>query len=200
MSQHLFTLLATVILSAACAAPSQAQSGPHPEGSQTMIRVKARHAKKQGLPPIGFALDIGKTAMLASKFPEPGLYLTASGPPGGLLLLQVSGYRGEAHDQAALDAQIQARFSQPHHTPLVLHEAGTLRLSGADRVARSFMTGKHEMTRARWCAALVPSKTGAGEGLLVVIGEAAGPTDPVTCAAVAANRNLAPLVASFALE
>lgn len=170
------------------------------KGSNTVVRIKARQAKQKGLPAIGFSVDPAGTAMSASPFPEDGVYLTLSGPPGGPLLFQVFAYRSNGHDAAALDAQIKARFNQPHQQPLQLDEQGTLKLSGSDRAIRTFITGSMPMIRTRWCAALIPAPSGHAEGLFVVFGDAAPAVKTAECAAIVAHPHLAPLVRSFAVD
>lgn len=195
------TVLYALLVAACVIVPIHKDDGMHQLGPiARLIRVKAKEAVKKGLPPIGFSIELTGTAMSGLAFPEKGLYLTASGPPGGTLLMQVLSYEAKIHDPAALDAQIRAHFSKAWQQPLVLHQQGTLRLAGKQRPARAFMTGKSGMTRARWCAALVSPTGASGAGLLVAVGEAAGPDDPVTCAAVTAHKELAPLIRSFILE
>ena len=191
---------ATVVLIACVVAGCATLQGTtRTKGGGEVVRIKPREAKKHALPPIGFRVDTAGTAMLASKFPDDGLYLTMSGPPGGPLLVQVYGYAGTAHDVATLEAQIRANYDKPWFQPFTLDQTTKLSLGGADRLARTFLTGKGH-TRTRWCAALVPAPKGAAEGLVVVFGDAAGAETGADCAAIAAHAHLAPVLRSFQLD
>jgi hypothetical protein len=142
-----------------------------------VFELSPEQAKASGLPALRVRLDTTGVPMRATPTPEAGKFVIASGPPGGVLQLDV--WATDVHDTAAaaIERAVRARFNRPFHEPLVLGAPDKIDLAGGTRAALAFFTGK-DATRTAWCAAIVPA---GGASTLVTIGMSAGTAPVVSC-------------------
>jgi hypothetical protein len=75
---------ALVVASLSLVAPAPATAK-----DKRIVTVTAKEAKAKGLWPLGLTLNITDTSLSSSRFPQKGVYLTMSGPPGGPLGIRV---------------------------------------------------------------------------------------------------------------
>ena len=92
-------------------APAANDAAPSASGEISMVRITAAEARKHGLPGASITLEPGATGLSAATFPEDGMYLRMSGPPGGPLGLIVAHATQAAGDEAALKALAEKRFA-----------------------------------------------------------------------------------------
>ncbi len=136
------------------------------------VLITPEQCRQHGMAPIELSVDPTDTVLRPFPFPEKGVYLRMSGPPGGPLLMEVLARPG------ALDQALAARFSA-----LEEREPATVRLAGEERSALTFVTGQSQ-ARTRWCAIELPS-------LAILFGASPSEKD------VLAHTHLAPLAASL---
>jgi hypothetical protein len=160
-----------------------------------MIEVTAEEARSKGLPGIGFRVDMRGTAMSLAKFPEPGIYLIGSGPPGGPLNAIVFPADGHEGDAGALEQAVRRHHAERWQQPLVIGEPGEVMFAGGSRRALAFTT-KPAPARIAWCGVLI---SGAGGSLLVTLGHGAGQATSIPCADVITEPNFATFARTFAL-
>ncbi|HEX7835878.1 MAG TPA: hypothetical protein VF469_00365 [Kofleriaceae bacterium] len=154
-----------------------AASAPTPPQESPVFELSPEHAKASGLPALRVRLDTTGAPMEATPTPEPGKFVIASGPPGGVLQIDVWATAVHTTDAAAVERAVRARFNRPFHEPLVVGAPGKIDLAGSTRDALAFFTGK-DATRTAWCAAIVPA---GGASTLVTIGMSAGAAPTVSC-------------------
>ena len=160
---------------------------------EKMIRITAEEAKSNGLAANGFSIDTTGTAMTGLKFPDPGYFVTFSGPPGAEQLLHVIDYE---YKDANVSALVTQYFGQKWYRPLIIGKPEKLPLAGTSRDAVSFQTGEGR-TKSAWCLALIPGV--AGHGLAVAFGHSVGPDDAPGCAVVAQHAQFEPLLRTLTL-
>jgi hypothetical protein len=160
-----------------------------------VIEVTAEEARSKGLPGIGFRVDMRGTAMSVGKFPEPGIYLIASGPPGGPLNSIVFPADGREGDASALEQAVRRHHAERWQQPLVIGEPGEVMFAGASRPALAFTT-KPSPARIAWCGVLI---SGNGGALLVTLGHGAGQAASMSCGDIVAEPNLAAFARTFTL-
>lgn len=136
------------------------------------VLITPEQCRQHGLPPVELSVDPTGTVLRPYSFPEKGVYLRMSGPPGGPLLMEVLARPG------TLDQALDARFPAIEE-----NRPCTVRLAGEERPARTFLTGQSH-ARTKWCAVELPS-------LAVLFGASPGEKD------VLAHAHLAPLAASL---
>jgi len=161
-----------------------------------MFELSPDAAVAHGLPALRVRLDTAGTPMLASATPEPGKYVIVSGPPGGVLQLDVWTSDQRGTDAAAIERAVRARLSQPYFQPLVVGAAEEIELAGARRTALALFSGSG-MVRTAWCATLI---TAGSSTALVTIGMAAGAEPEVPCSQVLAHPVLGKLAATLSLD
>jgi hypothetical protein len=152
-------------------------TAPTPRQESTVFELSPEQARAGGLPALRVRLDTTGAPMRATPTPEPGKFVIASGPPGGVLQIDVWATDAHGTDAAAVERAVRARLDRPFHDPLVLGAPAKIDLAGAPRDALAFFTGKDAM-RTAWCAAIVPA---GGAAALVTIGMAAGAAPAVSC-------------------
>jgi len=91
-------------------APAQRDLTPPAEGETSMVKTTAADARAHGLPAATISVEPGATGMAASTFPEDGVYLRLSGPPGGPLGL-IMARATTAGDEAGMKALVNTRFT-----------------------------------------------------------------------------------------
>ncbi|GMU55545.1 MAG: hypothetical protein AMXMBFR33_46910 [Candidatus Xenobia bacterium] len=136
------------------------------------VQITPEQCRQHGLAPVELSVDPTGTVLRPYLFPEKGVYLRMSGPPGGPLLMEVLARPG------TLDQALAARFSA-----LEERQPATVLLAGAERSALTFLTGQSH-ARTRWCAVELPS-------LAVLFGASPAEKDVLT------HTHLAPLAASL---
>lgn len=173
----------SIIMLAAC---SSSSTSPRPEPTSAEGSVRAPDARFEitpeqahaaGLPALRVRLDTTGGPMIASATPEPGRYVGVSGPPGGVLQLDVWTTDERQPGTAAVERAVRARFKQPFHEPLVISGPARFELAGATRDAVALFTGK-DFTRTAWCAVIVPAGSASA---LVTFGRSAGTAPAVSC-------------------
>lgn len=157
-----------------------------------MITIPASAATAHGLPAVGLQLDAPNPLMI-SQFPEEELYVSASGPPGGRLELEVWNTGERAGDVAAVRRAVAQRFTASSLVPKVWGPDELLDIAGARRPAVAFLSDR-AMMQTGWCATLVPHAKGT---LLVVLGSGAPGATAISCDKVVAHPALAALLRSF---
>ena len=162
------------------------QATPTPEDT---MHITASDAEGHGLPAVELQIDPG--ALTGSLFPDDGVYLTLSGPPGGLLLLQV--YPAGPGGATGLERMLRVHFDKPWWQPLSFETSERAVIAGAERDAMRFST-LEGVRRVAWCGALLPARS----DLLLVVGVEA-PT-PLTCAQLVLHPQLAPALASLVVD
>jgi hypothetical protein len=187
----LLALLGIAQAPAADAAPIAEPAGK--TGPQLVTHsITAAEADARGLPGVGFSLS-HESLMMWTPFPEPGVYVTLSGPPGGTLMLTVLPYQGK-DEPGTLERHLRARAGKMRWQPLLFGKAERLALAGEQRHAIGFIANESH-ARARYCGVLVPTSPDAG--LLVLIAHSVFQGDDTSCAATAAHPTLAPAMQSF---
>lgn len=156
---------------------SPAASAPTPPQEGPVFELSPEQAKASGLPPLRVRLDTTGAPMRATPTPEPGKFVIVSGPPGGVLQIDVWATDVHGTDAAAIEQAVRARFNRPFHDPLVLGAPARIDLAGSTRDALALFTGK-DAARTAWCAAIAPA---GGASALVTIGMAAGAAPAVSC-------------------
>jgi hypothetical protein len=168
-------------------------SGPHVEKPQHVngvLEIAPHVAAQFHLPPISLRLSTAGTPMSVMAFPEPGWYLRASGPPGGLLLLDALPTTHHAVDYA-----MHAVFTQkPHTQPMAAYERIWMWIGGVAREGLAVITGQG-YSQAAWLGALVPA---ASTTVLVMAAVGARNQRP-EAQAIASHDCLAPLLTSLAI-
>jgi hypothetical protein len=152
-------------------------SAPTPPQETTVFELSPEQAKASGLPALRVRLDTTGAPMRATPTPEPGKFVIVSGPPGGVLQIDVWATDVHGADPAAVERAVRARFNRPFHDPLAIGAPAKIDLAGTTRDALAFITGK-DAARTAWCAAIVPA---GGAATLVTIGMAAGAAPAVSC-------------------
>jgi hypothetical protein len=160
-----------------------------------MIEVTAEEARTKGLAGIGFRVDMRGTPMSVGKFPEPHMYLNASGPPGGPLLVRVFPADGREGDAGALEQAVRRHHSERWQQPLVIGQRGEVMFAGALRPALAFTT-KPSPAKIAWCGVLI---SGNGGSLLVALGHGAGQAESMSCSDVVAEPSLATFARTFTM-
>lgn len=189
----LLALLGMAQAPAADAAPI-ADAGKGKAGGPQLVThtITAAEASAHGLPGVGFSLA-HEGLMMWLPFPEPGIYVTLSGPPGGTLTLTVLPYQGK-NEPATLEQHLRGRAGKMRWQPMRFGKAERLTVAGEARHAIGFIANE-SMARARYCGVLVPTSQDAG--LLVLIAHSIFQGDDTSCAATAAHPSLAPAMQSF---
>jgi hypothetical protein len=192
--------LSIFMFAAACSSSSTAprQESAPAEGSvrspdSARLEVTPEQAHAAGLPALRVRVDTAGGPMLASATPEPGRYVGVSGPPGGVLQLDVWTTHERQPGTAAVERAIRARFNQPFHDPLVISSPARIELAGGTRDAVALFTGK-DFTRTAWCAAIVPAGSASA---LVTFGRSAGTAPAVTCQKLLEDATLGKVVRSL---
>lgn len=155
------------------------------------LSVSAAAAEAAGLPPIGFSLDPGRSAMQGSMLGN-GRYMTLSGPPGGPLILRISPTTvGEAFanivgGDGVLDATLVEQEVQ---------------LLGDKQRAVAWVTGS-SLARTSWCGILLaPNKAAAkGEPALLLELGVGHQGDTTSCATAREHHVLKSVVESFRFD
>lgn len=142
-----------------------------------MFELSPEQARASGLPSLRVRLDTAGAPMRATPTPEPGKFVIVSGPPGGVLQIDVWATDVHGADAAAVEQAVRARFNRAFHDPLVIGAPARIELAGSTRDALALFTGK-DGTRTAWCAAIVPA---GGAAALVTLGMAAGAAPAVSC-------------------
>lgn len=161
-----------------------------------MFEVTPDQAKAGGLPPLRVRLDTTGVPMRATPTPEPGKFVIVSGPPGGVLQLDVWTTDVRETDPAAIERAVRARLNKPFHDPIEIGAAAKIDLAGAKRDALAVFTGK-DAARTAWCAVIVPA---GGTSTLVTIGMAAGAAPAVSCDEVLAHPLLGKLAGTLQIS
>lgn len=138
------------------------------------VHITPSECQQHQMAQLDLSVDATGTALRAFEFPERGVYLRMSGPPGGPLQFEVV--------SGALEDALKLRFKQ-----LTLDERRpcTARLMGQERQGTTFLVGTSH-ARTRWTALEVPQVT-------VMFGASPG-ADPLT------HPHLAPLAASLEVK
>lgn len=165
-----------------------------PPVAKPLVHISAADARRKRLPAIGFSLEVGWNAMIASPFPAAGSYLIVSGPPGGPLSLRVLDARG-AMDDAALRAIVEREHAGAG--PLDIGVAAEVALAGAARRALPYTTGSSPITRTGHCAVLV---TTSRASLVLLFSAGIGNAPAPSCADTLAHDKLGPLAATFRID
>ena len=142
-----------------------------------MFELSPEQAKASGLPALRVRLDTTGVPMRATPTPEAGKFVIVSGPPGGVLQIDVWATDVRETGAAAIERAVRAQLNRPFHDPLVVGAPDKIELAGSTRDALAFFTGK-DAARTAWCAAIVPV---GGTSTLVTIGMAAGAAPAVSC-------------------
>lgn len=151
------------------------------------VVVLARDARAHGLPPI--ALRLRAPGMVPFAFPDPESYLSLSGPPGGVLFLQV---KRLGHGPVGLD-RLRELVAGSDRRPVTFGSAGHVTIGGVERDAVLFYVGE-SMAATAGCALAVPV---GNEQLLVVLGIGGSPRNVTSCSAVAGQPSLRAALDSF---
>jgi len=171
--------------------PRAAQVAPP---SATAITIAAAEAAAHGLPAVGMQLD-AQNKLMISRFSQPGLYVGASGPPGGRLEFEAWNTDEMGLGPAAVRRAVERRFTVPSLIPKVWGPDGMLEIAGGRRPAVAFLSDKAFM-QTGWCASLVPHGTGT---LLIAFASGAAGATTITCDQVVAHPLLQPILQSFRL-
>jgi hypothetical protein len=139
------------------------------EHVQGRIRITAEAARERGLPAIAFTIDERDTGFSSTRFPEPEVYLTMSGPPGGPLLVMIRAWREASTDEGVIVRVLRERYSGPGWEPLAFGLPERTDLAGASRIMLPFTSGE-SLGRTIWCAIVVQPAPDASAGLLVTVG------------------------------
>lgn len=151
------------------------------------VVVLARDARAHGLPPI--ALRLRAPGMVPFAFPDASSYLSLSGPPGGVLFLQV---KRLGHGPVDLD-RLRELVAGNDRRPVTFGSAGHVTIGGVERDAVLFYVGE-SMAATAGCALAVPA---GHELLLVVLGIGGNPRNVTSCSAVAGQPSLRAALDSF---
>lgn len=138
-------------LSFVAAAPAPATA----KGKQ-IVTVTAKEAKAKGLWPLGISLNITDTSLSSSRFPDKGVYLTMSGPPGGPLGIRVR--------KVALH-KVTGPFKAKPSVTWSSDKKELIRVGKRKRVAFAFTQGK-SLARAHGCYVHLSAPKVAGKLLL----------------------------------
>jgi hypothetical protein len=171
--------------------PAPSGAVPGPAMQSRVISISAAEAAAHGLPAVGVRLDLGDTALYEMRRTVDRVYVMASGLPGATLVFEVTASAEAASNHDAVRrAVVASGVADVEWGPV-----GTVTLAGRSCPAVTFQMGAG-MYRSHWCAALVPHARGA---VLVSFGHSHVGSAVLSCDQVASSRQLAPLVASFAL-
>ncbi|MBT9582684.1 hypothetical protein IV102_05005 [bacterium] len=158
------------------------------------IHITAQQSRQKGLPAVGLRLDTAGTSLVARSFPEPGVYLSLSGPPGGALQFQV--LSTDARNTQELRKFIKDRFEKLRLRPK-LGTAKSVTLAGQYRPTLGFVSGESQAS-TRWCAVLFAEK--GKPSTVALFGVAAGSAEPGDGLDVLAHKELASVARSLKLD
>ncbi|MHA1769513.1 MAG: hypothetical protein ACTSV3_06625 [Candidatus Thorarchaeota archaeon] len=162
------------------------------------IHLTRLEAEDNGMPPMGFSVDVSEDTWASLKFPDPECYLRMSIGPSRSLSVIVASYKSEIHGHDVLSRIIGRVFYNGRYIPLRAGKKTRVTLDGVERIAQEFTTSR-SANKKRWSAALVPSPDGAPYGLLVAFGLRTG-ARRTSLLSVLDNPIHAGIAQSFALE
>lgn len=151
------------------------------------VAILAREARAHGLPPI--ALRLRAPGLMAFRFPDPSTFVSLSGPPGGVLFLQV---KRLDPGPVSLD-RLRELVAGGDRRPLTFGSPGRVSLGGVEHDAVLFYVGE-SMAATAGCALAVPA---GGAQLLLVLGLGGNPGNVTSCSAVAGQPSLRAALDSF---
>jgi len=155
--------------------------------------LSADDARRHELPAVGMRMIIGRTGLLAHRFPRPGVYLQLSGPPGGVVGVEISA----CTDASPLELARQLFADLPGPVP-TFGDVEQVQLAGALREAVACDLGSPTpFARRACCVVKVAHRSGSA---LVRFSGGLAPGVPLSCAAVLANQALRIIASSFTLE
>jgi hypothetical protein len=138
------------------------------------VHITPSECQQHQMAPLDLSVDATGTALRPIEFPEKGVYLRLSGPPGGPLLFEVM--------PGPMEESLKLRFKE-----LTLDERMPCKakLLGQQREGITFLVGSSH-ARTRWTVLQLPK-------IIVLFGASPG-WDPL------AHPDLAPLAASLELK
>ena len=160
------------------------------------VKVSSADAARHHLSAMGFEFVLAAGVDWSSSlFPDPGTYVSASGPPGGPLFIGVQSFNRGTGQPATLAQTVSAQ-SLPS---LVLGTAAKVQMAGVSRQAQSYTFGKGNF-RTHGCAVLIPRAPSTEDGLVVTFWVGLHNDSGPDCQAVLRSRDLAPTAESFRLN
>ncbi len=158
------------------------------------VAIAATEAAHHGLPAVGVSLDATGTGMIVSLFSEPGVFLRASSPPGGMLLFDVLACAEPLVNREALVRALLAQTRQRELQPGATF--GSAMVAGARRDV-AVVCGTNGIARIAWAGVHVATPLG---GVLVVGSSSVAPTATISAACVITQSLLAPMFQTLAIE
>lgn len=158
---------------------------PSADGARTEAQARASGRELR----VSFATP--RRGWRVSAGSEPGVLVTAGGPPGGPSGFSVTVVERRSDARALLEAFAQARGAEPGREPFELGAFETVTVASRPRPAVAFAVGR-SMARARHCAYLVDT-----DRLTVVVEALTGGSAPPRCSDVLAEATVRELTESL---
>jgi hypothetical protein len=170
----------------------QAQRSPRPPPAQPL--VTAADAVGHGLPPLSVFADLQAARMALFPFPAPGMYLSASGPPGAPAAFSVWTVPQPAATAEDIARIVPEVLTHPSIGPVAIGESSRVMLDNATRPAVLFTTGTNQRMTG-WVGAVLTQTAGS---VLVMLGRVG--SMPTSVQELLQSESLAAVAESFRLS
>ena len=185
--RHLSALLVSAALLVACASSSV---------SSGRVNLSKADARKNNLTAMGFEFSLApEIDWTTHLFPDPGVYFTASGPPGGPLFLQMRSFRRTGPAADALRDRLRRRGLPD----LRFGSETKVLLAGEPRLAQPYAFGSADFP-TYGCDVLLNDRDQADRGCIVTFWVGLPPETEPDCRLVLASRDLAPTAKSLTIR
>jgi hypothetical protein len=184
-----FALTITVLIAAA---PPSAEAGKGRAPNRVTISAKDAAAKK--LPAVDVSMDATGT-FIVSRFPEKGVLLRLSGPPGGPLGASIRAYRGHLPGKKAALALLKAHVKGK---PFALGKLARIKVAGRYRWVVSYGVGRPPAA-SHGCLIMLEKK-GAREGVILRFWASSGGKKPPSCTTLMGYDTFRPIFKTLKVQ
>jgi hypothetical protein len=167
-----------------------------PPARDDMTVVTPQQSAAHGLSPLRIEVDLKAARMIAAPFPDTGMYMSASGPPGSPESFAIFSARPTTVQPASIASAAHESLVNGWIQPVAIGEPTTTRIAGEEQPALAITTGRG-VTLTSWCATIVA----AGDiGALVMFGLAASATRMPTARAIAEHPSLSAIARTLRIS
>lgn len=190
MMWHKSFALTISVLVAAAPLPVEAGKGTAPN----LVNISAKDAAAKKLPAVDISMDATGT-FIVSRFPEKGVLLRLSGPPGGPLGASIRSYTGHLPGKKAALALLKARVKGK---PFALGKLARIKVAGGYHWVVSYGVGRPPAA-SHGCLIMLDRK-GAREGLILRFWASSGGKRPPSCTTLMGYDTFRPIFKTLQVQ